>query len=203
MMHAAPAGPACWDSLSLSLMRQKRSYSDPLPGFSPLASALSTPAEDGVFKGTTRSPTSAWSQSALLRTTMPTTRSIPSPTPGGKENTSFPSPPKEDRDAMPSPESAVPSGRMAPSGGGTTRRFPRRRTPSGARGCRPGGEIRGGQGDGARPVGVLHAEHVDRAVGLHAVVAAEVDLGGLVESDLGRGSSGTRGRSQRSSTVGT
>ena len=66
-----------------------------------------------------------------------------------------------------------------------------------------GGEIRGGQGDGARPVGVLHAEHVDRAVGLHAVVAAEVDLGGLVESDLGRGSSGTRGRSQRSSTVGT
>jgi hypothetical protein len=39
-------------------------------------------------------------------------------------------------------------------------------------------------GHRARAVGVLHAEHVHGAVGLDAVVAAEIHLGGLVEADL-------------------
>ena len=138
MMHAAPAGPACWDSLSLSLMRQN-TVQRPAAGFSPLASALSTPAEDGVFKGTTRSPTSAWSQSALLRTTMPDDALDASPTPGGRRTPAFRRRRRRIETRCRRRSRRCRRGGWRRPGGGTTRRFPRRRTPSGARGCRPGG----------------------------------------------------------------
>mmetsp|Transcript_11376 Transcript_11376/g.37605 ORF Transcript_11376/g.37605 Transcript_11376/m.37605 type:complete len:248 (+) Transcript_11376:3677-4420(+) len=118
---AAPAGPACCDSLSLSFIRQKRSKRlmpfSCFDMFSAIDRAFRTPDEEGVFSGTAKSPTSACSQSALLRTIMPTTRSMSSPTPGGKESTSLPSPPKGVLDALPSPASLVPPGKIAPSGG--------------------------------------------------------------------------------------
>ena len=120
-MAAAPWGPACCDSLSLSLMRQNRLYRlVPCSWFflfSPDDSALRIPLEFGVISGIVRSPTLAWSQSELFLTRMPTSRATSSPTPRGNSMTILPSPPNGVRDALPSPESFVPPGSTAPSGG--------------------------------------------------------------------------------------
>ena len=120
-MAAAPAGPACCDSLSLSLIRQNLLYRlVPCSWFflfSPAASALRIPLEFGVISGIVRSPTSAWSQSELFLTTIPTSRATSWPTPRGNCTTILPSPPNGVLDALPSPASFVPPGSTAPGGG--------------------------------------------------------------------------------------
>ena len=135
---AAPSGPALVACPRVSLTRTNRSYREPDLDASPSDRALSTLVALGVVSGITRSPTVAWSQrssGSFFLTTMPTMRSIFSPTPGGKVIVAPDAPPMLVRLAMPSPAPLMPPEELVPWGGGDHSSAPSNTHPQWS--CRP------------------------------------------------------------------